>query len=110
MIDQNNIHHCLGEIRGELRSIIRQNAAMAESQKTTQALASGIAAEVSAIRAVQQEHGKQLSKMDTRVDGLEVRLNKQEVTVAKHAAGFGAAASIGMALIIEGVKQWWLTR
>ncbi|MDR0249926.1 MAG: hypothetical protein LBI35_01210 [Burkholderiales bacterium] len=107
---QEQIFNKLGEISGELRGILRHQAAMAESQKTTQSLVQGISAEVSAIRAVQHEHGKQLTSMDTRMDKLETRINKQEITVAKHASGFGALAAFGTALAIEAVKQWWLTR
>ncbi|MCL2306727.1 MAG: hypothetical protein FWC38_00530 [Proteobacteria bacterium] len=103
-----NIHHCLGEIRGELRAIIRQNATIVESQKNTQSLVQSISTNVAEIKATQKYHGEELSKLGGRVGKLEERADKQDVTIAKHAAGIAAAASIGMALIIEGFKQWWM--
>jgi hypothetical protein len=108
MSDQNNIHHCLGEIRGQLLAIIQQNATIAESQKTTQEIVRNISNDVAAIKATQQHHGEQLSGLWKQVDKLEGRVDKQEVVVAKQATGIAIAASIGMAIIIESVKQWWI--
>lgn len=49
---------------------------------------------------------KHLSQQDTRLDGIEARLRTVEQKAAVTGAISGGAISIGIALIIEGAKQW----
>lgn len=49
---------------------------------------------------------KHLSAQDTRLDGIEERLRTVEQKAAVSGAISGGAISVGLALIIEGAKQW----
>lgn len=47
-----------------------------------------------------------LNKQDVRLDGIEERLRAVEQKAAVTGAISGGAISVGLALIIEGAKQW----
>jgi hypothetical protein len=49
---------------------------------------------------------KHLSDQDKRLDGIEQRLRTVEQKAAVSGALSGGAISVGLALIIEGAKQW----
>ena len=49
---------------------------------------------------------KHLSAQDQRLDGIEERLRTVEQKAAVSGAISGGAISVGIALIIEGGKQW----
>jgi hypothetical protein len=49
---------------------------------------------------------KHLGQQDTRLDGIEERLRTVEQKAAVTGAISGGAISVGLALIIEGAKQW----
>jgi len=46
-------------------------------------------------------------RFNERMDGIETRLRDVEKKSAVVGAVSASAVSVGMALIIEGVKQWW---
>lgn len=103
---QDQISLRLGEISGELRAIIRQNATLTATMQSTQATVQTIAADLATVRATQQSMAERMDSLGNRVGHLEEHVHAQDITVAKQSATIGAAASIGMALIIEGIKQW----
>lgn len=47
-----------------------------------------------------------LNKQDVRLDGIEARLRAVEQKAAVTGAISGGAISVGLALLIEGGKQW----
>lgn len=49
---------------------------------------------------------KHLTQQDTRLDGIEERLRTVEQKAAITGAISGGAISVGIALIVEGAKQW----
>lgn len=52
------------------------------------------------------ELSKHLTRQDVRLDTIDVRLRKVEEKAAVTGAISGGAISIGIALVIEGLKQW----
>jgi hypothetical protein len=49
---------------------------------------------------------QRMDALDQKMDGLDARLRTVEQKAAVAGAISGSAVSVGMALIIEGVKQW----
>ena len=46
-------------------------------------------------------------RVTERLDGMDTRLRDVEKKSAVIGAVSGSAVSVGIALVIEGVKQWW---
>lgn len=76
--DENQTHFMLGEIKGI----------------------------VEGLREGQDAQAKQFDKLDDRIDGLDSRLRSVEVRSATYGAVSGGVMGIGMALLIEGLKEW----
>ena len=58
---------------------------------------------VKAMRETQLAQGGELKALDTR-------LREQETTAARHGAVYGGAVALGIALLVEGGKQWMRDR
>lgn len=76
--DDNQTHYMLGEIKGI----------------------------VEGLRDGQDAQAKRFDKLDGRIDGLDSRLRNVEVRSASYGAVSGGVMGIGMALLIEGLKEW----
>lgn len=50
---------------------------------------------------------KHLTQQDGRLDGIEQRLRTVEQKAAVTGAISGGAISVGIALVVEGLKQWY---
>lgn len=50
---------------------------------------------------------QQLTQQDGRLEGIEARLRTVEQKAAVTGAISGGAISVGIALVVEGLKQWY---
>ena len=94
------ISRSLGEIKGELRALIRNSV---ENTDTLRALDKTVAAQGATLSAISEK----LDGTTERVGKIEQRLNVVEISNAKHSTAFGAAGGVGIALIIEAIKQYF---
>lgn len=61
---------------------------------------------VEGLRDGQTEHNRRFDGLDTRIDGVDTRLRAVEVRSATYGAVSGGVMGIGMALLVEGLKEW----
>lgn len=54
----------------------------------------------------QGEQNRRFDSLDTRINGLDGRLRAVEVRSATYGAISGGVMGIGMALLVEGLKEW----
>lgn len=66
-----------------------------------------IHAMVQSIRDGQAEQNKRFDKLDERIDTIDGRLRVVEQKAAIAGAVSGGAVSVGIALIAEGLRQWF---
>lgn len=69
-------------------------------QSTQQAQLLG---EIHGIVSVMRDNQKRQME---KLDNVDARLRDQESTAAKHGALYGGAMAIGVALMVEGAKEW----
>lgn len=61
---------------------------------------------VEGLRDGQAKQDKRFDGLDNRIDGLDTRLRAVEVRSAAFGAVSGGVMGIGMALLVEGLKEW----
>ncbi len=69
-----------------------------------------IEAQGEAIKAHLERQDERMDKIDGRLDGVDTRLRAVETKAAVNGALMGTAASVGMALVIEGLKAFVKTK
>lgn len=80
---------------------------MGDENRTTELMLLGeIKGLVQGLKDGQDQQAKRLDAVGSRLDGMDERLRKVETKSAVFGALSGGAMSIGMALIIEGLKGW----
>lgn len=61
---------------------------------------------VQGLKEGQEQQNARLERIDGRMDGIDGRLRTVEKQAALSGAISGGAVGIGVALIVEGLKQW----
>jgi hypothetical protein len=61
---------------------------------------------VEGLRDGQAAAAKRFDNLDDRIDGMDTRLRAVEVRSAAFGAVSGGVMGIGMALLVEGLKEW----